>query len=126
MKLKANEYIYSIKNLTYSEVREIEYAYGQFIHNAVSGDFAETNGRLDELRARIEKKPITETSSDEEFITIPKPKFKVGDWVEMILGTRKFKIVGALYDYESNAWVYENVFNAFFPESELKLVEEGK
>ena len=59
-------------------------------------------------------------------LLIPAPKFKVGDWVEMILGTRKFKIVGALYDYESNAWVYENVFNAFFPESELKLVEEGK
>ena len=59
-------------------------------------------------------------------ILIPKPKFKVGDWVEMILGTRKFKIVGALYDYESNAWVYENVFNAFFTESELELVEEGR
>ena len=58
-------------------------------------------------------------------LLIPKPKYKVGDWVEMILGTRKFKIVGALYDYESNAWVYENVFNAFFTESELKLVEEG-
>ena len=59
----------------------------------------------------------------QDSLLIPKPKFKVGDWVEMILGTRKFKIVGALYDYESNAWVYENVFNAFFTESELKLVE---
>ena len=62
----------------------------------------------------------------QDSLLIPKPKFKVGDWVEMILGTRKFRIGGALYDYESNAWVYENVFNAFFPESELKLVEEGK
>ncbi len=59
----------------------------------------------------------------QDSLLIPKPKFKVGDWVEMILGTRKFRIGGALYDYESNAWVYENVFNAFFTESELKLVE---
>ena len=59
----------------------------------------------------------------QDSLLIPKPKFKVGDWVEMILGTRKFRIGGALYDYESNAWVYENVFNAFFTESELELVE---
>ena len=65
-------------------------------------------------------------STLQDSLLIPKPKFKVGDWVEMILGTRKFKIVGALYDYESNAWVYENVFNAFFTESELELVEEKK
>ena len=70
------------------------------------------------------KDEIAEVLKDS--LLIPKPKYKVGDWVEMILGTRKFKIVGALYDYESNAWVYENVFNAFFSESELKLVEEGK
>ena len=53
-------------------------------------------------------------STLQESLLIPKHKFGVGDWVEMILGTRKFKIVGALYDYESNAWVYENVFNDFF------------
>ena len=65
-------------------------------------------------------------STLQDSLLIPKPKFRVGDWVEMILGTRKFKIGGALYDYESNAWVYENVFNAFFPESELELVEKGR
>ena len=127
MKLKANEYIYSIKNLTYGEVRQIEYAYGQFIHNAVSGDFAETNGRLDELRDRIEKKPITETSSDEEFITIPKPKFKVGDVVQN--KESKYLITEVLYNYRQEMWQYYNIEYGIswrVNESELELVEEGK
>jgi len=124
MKLKANEYIYSIKNLTYGEVREIEYAYGQFIHNAVSGDFAETNGRLDELRARIEKKPITETSSDEEFITIPKPKFQLGD--TLIYNGYIIKADEVFYDLGTGRWLYnciEEERAIDFYESELELVE---
>ena len=80
-----NKYIYTINDLTDGEIRSIEYAYGQFIHNAVSGDFAETNGIMDAFRARIKKKPIQATSLNEDFITIPKPKFKVGDEVNVIV-----------------------------------------
>ena len=47
-----NKYIYTINDLTDGEIRSIEYAYGQFIHNAVSGDFAETNGIMDAFRAK--------------------------------------------------------------------------
>ena len=125
MKLKANEYIYSIKNLTYGEVREIEYAYGQFIHNAVSGDFAETNGRLDDLRARIEKKPIKVTTSEEDFITIPKPKFRVGDKVKDEFNDTHY-IYECCYDLSKNRWWYFTLYGNKFYESELKLVEEGK
>jgi len=127
MKLKANEYIYSIKNLTYGEVRQIEYAYGQFIHNAVSGDFAETNGRLDELRARIEKKPITETSSDEEFITIPKPKFQMGDVVKVIYGEKtKWEIEGRYYSPDEMKWYYNDFGDMInYSEDELELVDAG-
>ena len=127
MKLKANEYIYSIKNLTYGEVRQIEYAYGQFIHNAVSGDFAETNGRLDELRDRIEKKPITETSSDEEFITIPKPKYKVGDKFKD--GRNIYEVENVFFDFDLKMWVYVYDYKMYIEiisENELELVEEGR
>ena len=140
MKLKANEYIYSIKNLTYGEVRQIEYAYGQFIHNAVSGDFAETNGRLDDLRARIEKKPIRVTTSEEDFITIPKPKFRVGDVVKTDNGA-VFTIdlfenldledgwIYQFYDPNDNKWRYlafEDYEWSFHEEDWLELVEEGR
>ena len=127
MKLKANEYIYSIKNLTYGEVRQIEYAYGQFIHNAVSGDFTETNGRLDDLRARIEKKPITETSSDEEFITIPKPKFQMGDVVKVIYGEKtKWEIEGRYYSPDVMKWYYNDFGDMInYSEDELELVDAG-
>ena len=54
---KKSKYIYTINDLTAGEIRSIEYAYGQFIHNAVSGDFAETNAIMDAFRARITKKP---------------------------------------------------------------------
>ena len=80
-----NKYIYTINDLTDGEIRSIEYAYGQFIHNAVSGDFAETNGIMDAFRAKIKKKPIQATSLNEDFITIPKPKFKVGDRINVIV-----------------------------------------
>lgn len=125
MKLKANEYTYCIKNLTYDEIRRIEYAYGQHIHNAVSGDFVCTNDILAQLKARIEKKPIKATTSEEDFITIPKPKFKVGDKVSD-KDFYPYWINECFYDLLKNEWWYVSRHGERVYESELELVGEGE
>jgi len=72
-----NDYLYSIKDSTDNELKSVQYAYGQFIHNAVSGDFAETNAIMDAFRARITKKPqrVSIPATSEELDTMKRNIF---------------------------------------------------
>lgn len=95
MTLKNDECIYTIKNLTADEVRSIEYAYEQFIHNAVNGDFVLSNPIMEKFKARIEKKSI---ETQEDSLLIPKPKYKKGDVVKNNYGKEeKWEIEGRYY-----------------------------
>lgn len=125
MTLKNDECIYTIKNLTADEVRSIEYAYEQFIHNAVNGDFVLSNPIMEKFKARIEKKSI---ETQEDSLLIPKPKYKKGDVVKNNYGKEeKWEIEGRYYSPDEEKWYYTDFTDVIdYSESELVLVERSQ
>ena len=62
----------------------------------------------------------------QDYLLIPKPKFKVGDVVKVIYGEKtKWKIEGRYYSPDEMKWYYSDFGDMIsYSEDELELVEE--
>ena len=64
----------------------------------------------------------------QDYLLIPKPKFKVGDVVKVIYGEKtKWEIEGRYYSPDEMKWYYSDFGDMIsYSEDELELVEEVK